>query len=125
MQAIKYLIYILMVVIGVITMYTILNAGNPKSLLRPYFPDPQHDIYLALLSSIIVFVLGFFVFYSRDREGFEHIIQLNEKRIRELRQTGKQDEEIAASILSVMGSHSGYRQRMAQRKLVAYLSEFK
>lgn len=125
MRLIKYLIYLFMVIIGLFAMYTILNAGNPESILRPYFPNPMYDIYLALISSIIIFVLGFFIFYSRDREGFKHIIQVNEKRIRDLRKSGKKDEEIAISILSAMGSHSGYRHKMALKKLVAYLSEFK
>ncbi len=124
MQLIKVLIYLFIVFIGLIAMYTILNAGNPSSLLRPYFPNPRHDIYLALFSSVIVFILGFFVFYSRDREGFKHIVQLNEKRIRELRKSGKKDEEIAESILSAMGSRPGYRHKMARRKMIAYLSDF-
>lgn len=114
-----------MLAIGLVAMYSILNAGNPESMLRPYFPNPAYDVYIALGSSFTVFILGFFVFYSRDREGFQQIIKLNEKRIREQRRKGKSDEQIAESILSAMGTPRGYRHKMSKKKLIAYLSEFK
>ena len=76
--------YVLMVAIGLMAMYTILNAGNPKSFWRPYFPDTTSDIYLAMGFSVVVFVLGFVVYYTRDREGFKHLIEMNADRIRGL-----------------------------------------
>ncbi len=120
-----YIIYGLMIVIGLVAMYTLLNAGNPDSLLRPYLPDPRHDVYVAVVSSILVFILGFFVFFSRDREGFRQLVDLNADQIRKLRKKGKSDEEIAASILTAMGSASGYKHNLALKKLVIALSEFK
>jgi hypothetical protein len=114
-----------MVVVGLVAMYTILNAGNPDSLLRPLVTDPAHDVYVAVISSVIVFVLGFLVFFSRDQEGFRQLVQLNAEQIRRLRKDGKSDEEIAGSILAAMGSYSGYRHNMARKKLIIYLSEFK
>lgn len=122
---VKYFIYLVMIVVGLVAMYSILNAANPDSLLRPLFPDPRSDVYVAFVSSFVVFVLGFFVFHSRDREGFKQLIEINEKRIRQLRKKGKKDDEIAESILSAMGTRKGYRYNMARKKLVAYLSEFK
>jgi len=119
-----YIIYGLMIVIGLIAMYTLLNAGNPDSLIRPYLPDPGHDVYVAVVSSILVFILGFFVFFSRDREGFQQLVDLNADHIRKLRNNGSSDEEIAASILAAMGSFSGYRHNLAHKKLVIALSEF-
>jgi hypothetical protein len=119
-----YIIYGLMIVIGLVAMYTLLNAGNPDSLLRPYLPDPRHDVYVAVVSSVLVFILGFFVFFSRDREGFRQLVDLNADQIRKLRKKGKSDEEIADSILSAMGSASGYKHNLARKKLVIYLSEF-
>ena len=120
-----YIIYGLMIVIGLIAMYTLLNAGNPDSLLRPYLPDPRHDVYVAAVSSVLVFILGFFVFYSRDREGFRQLLDLNADKIRELRKKGRSDEEIAISILAAMGSASGYKHNLALKKLKIALSEFK
>ena len=114
-----------MIVVGLVAMYSLLNAGNPNSLLRPFFPDPKQDIYVAAVSSVLVFILGFFVFFSRDREGFRQLVNLNSDQIRKLRKKGKSDEEIAASILAAMGSYSGYKHNLARKKLVIALSEFK
>ena len=120
-----YIIYVLIIIVGLVAMYSLLNAGNPDSLLRPLFPDPQYDLYVAIISSVLVFILGFFVFFSRDQESFRQLVALNAERIRELRKAGKKDEEIADSILAAMGSHSGYKHNMARKKLLIYLSEFK
>ena len=120
-----YIIYGLMVVIGIVAMYSLLNTGNPHSLLRMLWPDPTADIYVAMVSSVLVFILGFFVFYSRDREGFRRLLELNADHIRALREKGKQDEEIADSILAAMGGSRGYRHHMARKKLLVYLSDFR
>ena len=106
-------------------MYSLLNTGNPDSLLRPFIPDPQNDIYVAVISSVLVFILGFFVFYSRDREGFQQLVRLNADKIRDLRQKGKSDAEIADAILAAMGSISGYRHNLARKKLLIALTEFR
>ena len=124
-KPVMYIIYGLMILIGIVAMYALLNTGNPGSLLRPIFPDPQDDFYVAVISSVLVFILGFIVFYSRDREGFQHLVQLNADQIRESRLKGKSDEEIADSILAAMGSSSGYRHNLARKKLMIALSEFK
>ena len=120
-----YIIYVLMIFIGLVAMYSLLNAGNPDSLLRPFFPDPKYDVYVAMVSSVLVFILGFFVFFSRDQESFRQLVALNSEKIRELRTEGKKDEEIADSILAAMGSYSGYKHNMARKKLLIYLSEFR
>ena len=112
-----------MVMVGLVAMYSLLNAGNPDSLLRSIIPDPAHDVYVAVISSVLVFFFGFFVFFTRDREGFRRLVELNADRIRKLRKNGKTDEEIAGSILAAMGSTSGYKHTMARKKLVVYLSE--
>ena len=114
-----------MILIGLVAMYSLLNTGNPDSLLRPLIPDPQDDFYVAVISSVLVFVLGFIVFYTRDREGFQQLVMLNAEQIRNFRKKGKSDEEIADSILSAMGSISGYRHNLARKKLIIALSEFK
>jgi len=114
-----------MILIGLVAMYSLLNTGNPDSLLRPIIPDPRSDFYVAIISSVLVFILGFFVFYTRDREGFRHLVHLNADQIRDFRQNGKSDEEIADSILVAMGSSSGYRHNLARKKLIIALSEFK
>ncbi len=124
-RPVMYIIYGLMILIGIVAMYSLLNTGNPESLLRPIFPDPRTDFYIAVISSILVFILGFIVFYSRDRQGFQHLVKMNADQIRNYRQKGKSDEEIADSILAAMGSTSGYRHNLARKKLIIALSEFK
>ncbi len=120
-----YTIYVLMVMIGLVAMYSLLNTGNPDSLLRPILPNPAHDVYVAVISSVLVFILGFFVFFSRDQEGFQQLIELNADRIRSMRKRKKTDPQIADSILAAMGSTGGYRHNLAQKKLIAYLAGFK
>ena len=120
-----YLLYSLMMIIGLLAMYSLLNAGNPDSLLRLLYSEAGYDFYVAVGSSLLVFVMGFIVFYSRDREGFRNLVQLNADRIHEARSQGQSNEEIADSILAAMGSTSGYRHNLARKKLVIALSEFK
>ena len=124
-KPVLYIIYFLMIAIGLVAMYALLNAGNPDSLLRPFLPDPKHDVYLAVISSVLVFILGFFVFFFRDQEGFRQLIEINGDKIRSMRRQGKTDEEIADSILAAMGSISGYRHNLARKKMIIYLSEFR
>ena len=114
-----------MILIGLVAMYSLLNTGKPDSLLRPFFSDPKNDVYVAVISSILVFILGFFVFYARDRESFRQLVALNADQIRSLRQKGQSDVEIAESILAAMGSRTGYRHNLARKKLIIALSEFK
>ena len=118
-------IYTLLIAVGLVAMYSLLNAGRTDSLLRAVFPDPSMDLYVAMGSSLIVFILGFVVFFNRDSEGFRNLIEMNAERIRQLRNEGRPDEEIADSILAAMGSSSGYKHNMARKKLVVYLSQFK
>jgi len=124
-KPVMYIIYGLMVLIGLVAMYSLLNTGNPDSLLRPIIANPAHDLYVAVISSVLVFILGFFVFFFRDMEGFQQLIELNADRIRSLRQRKKTDAQIADSILAAMGSTGGYRHNMAKKKLIAYLAGFK
>ena len=123
----KYLlpvVYGLMIIIGLVACYSLLNAGNPESLLRPIFPEPVHDVYVAMISSVIVFILGFVVFFFRDQQGFRQLVRLNSEKIRDMRKSGSTDEDVALSILAAMGSLSGYKHNMAKKKLIIYLSEF-
>lgn len=124
-KLIRYLIYVLMILIGLVAMYTLLNAGNPKGLFRPIFPDPTSDVYIAIVSSVAVFILGFFVFFFRDQEEFKQLVEINGNRIRKLRKKKKTDEEIADSILQAMAIRRGYRYNMARKKLLVYLADYK
>lgn len=120
-----FIVYFLMVIAGLVAAYTLLTAGSESSLLRNVFPAPQTDLYIAVISSFIVFILGFIVFFSRDQRGFRELVEVNADKIRALRQEGKSEEEIVDSILAALGSGKGYKHNMARKKLLLYLSEFK
>ena len=124
-KTVKGILYGVILFVGLIALYAIFNAGNPASLLRRFFPDPRHDIYVAMAASVLVFILGFFVFFDRDQANLQQLIQLNSENVRNLRQAGKSDAEIAESMLAAMGSYSGYRHNLARKKLIVALSEFK
>jgi len=124
-KSLRTIVYTLLISVGLLAMYALLNAGNTNSLLRSVFPDPSMDVYVAVISSLVVFVLGFVVFFDRDSQGFRNLVELNGDRVRQLRNEGRTDEEIADSILAAMGSTSGYKHNLAKKKLVIYLVEFK
>ena len=124
-KSLRIIIYTLLIGVGLLAMYALLNAGNTNSLLRSVFPDPSIDVYVAVVSSLVVFVLGFVVFFDRDSQGFRNLVELNGDRVKQLRNEGRTDEEIADSILAAMGSTSGYKHNLAKKKLVIYLAEFK
>ena len=123
-KPVKYLIIVLMVFIGLLAMYSIFNARNPDSLLRHVFPSTDHDITVAFISSLTVFILGFFIFFDRDRQGFQELVKMNADQIKKSRNQGQADDAIADDILSAMGSTRGYRHNMARKKLLIALSEF-
>jgi hypothetical protein len=120
-----WIVYILITSVGMVALYTIFNAGSPDSLLREFLPDPRLDVYVAMASSFVVFLLGFIVFYTRDREGFKNLVKQNGKTIRKFRKKKKSENEIADSILAAMGSEKGYKHDLARKKLLIALSEFK
>lgn len=124
-KALINIVYALLIGVGLLAMYSLLNAGSSNSLLRSVFPDPSMDIYVAVGSSLVVFVLGFVVFFNRDSQGFCNLIEMNGERVKQLRSEGRTDEEIADSILSAMGSSSGYKHNIAKKKLVVYLAQYR
>lgn len=124
-KGILYTAYTLIALIGLLAMYTLLNVGNPDSLLRLLVPNPEHDFWIAIGASMTVFMLGFVVFYNRDSEGFRQLIEINADQIRSMRKQKKSDEQIADSMLAAMGSTSGYKHNLAKKRLVLYLAQFK
>lgn len=124
-KGILYTVYALMFLIGLVAMYALLNVGSPDSLLRPLVPNPEHDFWIAVVSSLSVFVLGFVVFYNRDAQGFRQLIEMNADQVRSMRKRKKSDEQIADSILAAMGSSGGYKHNLARKRLLLYLAQFK
>ncbi len=116
------IVYILIILTGIVACYSIFNAGNPQSLLRLIIKEPKNDVYMAFVSSVSVFILCFFIFFAKDKEQFQNIVELNKKKIKKLKKEGKTEAEIADSILTAMGMISGYRYNLAKKKLIFYMS---
>ena len=76
-KPVKFIVIVLMVLIGLLAMYSIFNAGNPNSLLRRVISNACYDVTIAFISSLTVFILGFFIFLDRDRQGFRELVKMN------------------------------------------------
>jgi len=116
------IVYILLVLTGIITFYAIFNIGNPNSLFRLVIKSDRYDLYIIMGGSLIVFFLGFLVFYFRQQEGFTQLLWLNRDRIQTLRNQGFSDEQIAEDLLSALGMKRGYRYNMTKKRLMLELS---
>jgi serine/threonine protein kinase len=114
-----------MAITGLLAAYALLTYGSPDSLLRRLFPDPSSDWYVAVACSFIFFALGFLPFQSGQDKGFRELVELNAENIREHRQRGKSDEDIATSIMAAMNTRPGIKYKMSHKKLVYYLSQFR
>ncbi len=117
-----WIVYILLVLTGIVTFYAIFNIGNPHSLFRLIIKTNRYDLYIVMGGSLIVFFLGFLVFYFRQEEGFSQLLWLNKDRIRSLRKQGYNDDQIAEDLLSALGMKKGYRYKMTKKRLVLELS---
>jgi hypothetical protein len=103
--------------------YSLLTAGSADSLLRYVIENPKHDVWAAFALSSMVFALGFWAFFSKEKERFEEMVRQNRDRIRRLRQEGKNHAEIADSILDAMGAPPGRGRKAARKKLVFHMSK--
>ncbi len=117
-----WIVYILLVSTGIVTFYAIFNIGNPHSLFRLVIKTDRYDLYIVMGGSLVVFFLGFLVFYFRQEEGFSQLLWLNRDRIRSLRKQGYSDDQIAEDLLSALGMKRGYRFKMTKKRLVLELS---
>ncbi len=118
-------IYILIVVFGLVGLYAIFNVGNPHSLFRWIIKSDAYDLYIAMGVSLLVFFLGFLVFYFRQQEGYTQLLWMNRERIRALREKRYSDEQIAEDLLSALGMKRGYRYNLVKKRLVLELSSIK
>jgi len=122
MRKILWLIYVLMLLTGITSIYTIFNVGNPHSLLRWVIKPDSYDLYIAMGASLAVFLLGFFVFYFRQQQGYEQLLRMNQDHIKLLRKKGYQDNQIAEDLLSALGMKTGIRYKFVKKRLILELS---
>lgn len=116
-------LYALLVVFMIITLYSIFNTGNPESLFRLIIRDPGYDLVITVGLALCVGVLVILITASREQNSLEHLLEINTEHIHELRRKGRTDTEIAESFLRQMGSRQGLLHRLAKRRVLRYLSK--
>jgi hypothetical protein len=119
----RILLYVLLIVFMLLTLYSIFNAGNTESLFRVIISDPAYDLVLTVCLALCVGVLVILITASREQNSLEHLLEINSDNIHELRSRGKTDTEIAESFLGKLGSRQGLLHRLAKWRVLRYLSK--
>jgi hypothetical protein len=119
----RILLYVLLIVFMLLTLYSIFNAGNTESLFRVIISDPAYDLVLTVCLALCVGVLVILITASREQNSLEHLLEINSDHIQELRGKGRTDTEIAESFLTEMGSKGGLLHGLAKRRVLRYLSK--
>ena len=120
-----YAAYAFMAVCGLLAAYALLNYGHPDSYLRLLFPDPLMDWYIAVGGSVLFFILGAVPYLDKQDSAFKEVVEANAQNIRQHREMGRSDEEIAVTILEAARIKKGYRYNIARKKLIYYLGQFR
>lgn len=116
-------LYFLLVLVMLLTLYSIFNTGNPQSLFRVIVSVPDYDLIITVGLALCVGVLVILITASREHNSLEHLLDINSGYIHELRNKGKTDTEIAESFLGQIGSRQGLLHRLAKRRVLRYLSK--
>ena len=119
----RILLYVLLIVFMLLTLYSIFNAGNTESLFRVIISDPAYDLVLTVCLALCVGVLVILITASREQNSLEHLLEINSDHIQELRGKGRTDTEIAESFLTEMGSKGGLLHSLAKWRVLRYLSK--
>ncbi|MDC7227062.1 MAG: hypothetical protein PQJ61_09905 [Spirochaetales bacterium] len=114
--------YIILVVLMIIDVYSIFNAGNPNSIIRNIVPDPGWDFLItAIISLLIVVNVGIMSSLNGNATDPVYLSLLENKAyIEKLREKGKNDQEIALSFISKL-NESNLGKKIAYRKAIKYL----
>jgi len=121
--SVRLVLYVLLAVLLLFTLYSIFNTGNPKSLFRLVVKDPAYDLVITVGLAFCVAVLVILITASREQSSLEHLLEINIEFIRQLRGKGRSDEQICDSFLSRIGSRGGMLHRLAKRRVLRYLSK--
>jgi hypothetical protein len=124
-ESVRRILWVLLAVFMGLTFYGIFNAGNPRSLFRLAVPDPSYDVAVTLGLSAVVAVLVVLLTMGRE-QSLRHQLDLNAERMRELRRSGRSDQEIAESFLEALQVRKGgLLYTLAKRQVMRYLSRLK
>lgn len=122
-QAFRTALYILLAIFMLATFYAIFYAGSPKSLFRLFIASTSYDIAITVVLSLVVAALVILLTATRREGTLRHLLEINTDYIRQLRQKGKSDEQIAESFLKEMGSQKGLLYTLAKQRVLRYLAK--
>ena len=114
--------YIILLLLMVLDVYSIFNAGNPNSFIRHIIPDPGWDFLITAIISLCI-VITVMIMNSSNRNVNDPIylsLVENKAYILKLREKGKSDQEIARSFIQKLNENSLVK-RIAYRKALKYL----
>ncbi len=114
--------YILLAVLMIIDVYSIFNAGNPASLIRPIVPDPGWDFLITAVISVTIALIVIIMNKGNSSSNDPVFLSLIENRayIEKLREKGKTDQEIAFSFIQKLNENELIK-KIAYRKALKYL----
>lgn len=114
--------YIILVILMIVDIYSIFNAGNPNSIIRFIVKDPGWDFLITTIVSLLI-VLTVVIMNSSNKSANDPVYLTlldNKVYIEKLRAKGKTDEEIALSFSSKLNENA-FAKRIAYKKAIKYI----
>jgi hypothetical protein len=124
-QVLRLIIYLVVLAAAAVAGYTILKAGDPDNLLRPFIDNPERDMYAAAAAGAVIFAMMFVLNFLRDRETYRFLVENHLEYIRSERKKGRGDAQIAESILQSVGSKPGRRHDFAKKKMTEHMARYR
>ena len=123
---IRVLLFVLLAIFMVLTVYGIFNTGNPDSLFRLLVRDRSFDLIITVALAAAVGVLVIVITASKAENPLRNLLEINIDHIRMLRRKGKSEVEIAESFLAELKvSKSGFFFSLAKKRVMRYLSKLR
>ncbi|MDC7124649.1 MAG: hypothetical protein PQJ46_03730, partial [Spirochaetales bacterium] len=117
-----FIIYIFLFLLMILDVYSIFNAGNPDSIFRYLIKDSGWDYIITAVISILIILLVTLL-NSQNRSVNDPIylaLQANKSYVKELREKGKTDSEIALSFAGELNENK-LAQKVAYKKALKYM----
>ena len=116
--------YILLAILMAVDIYSIFNAGNPRSLFRLVVKDPGWDFLITGILSLGIVIVVILMNSRRPRtdDPIYALLLANKAYIHTLRKKGQNDAEIAASFVKQLNLKP-IAQKVAYRKALRYLQQ--
>lgn len=125
MRKLEWLVTVLLILLLFPAFYSIFNVGNPKSIFRFIIKDPAYDLSLslALCGMIAALAVSLYTLRLKEQSPIIQLLNSNIEYIKQLRNKGKTDEEIAESFLNQLTTKHGFLYKLAKKRVKKYLAE--